>query len=149
MGSKRGAVVSAEQLAAAATALAAAVEAGGQELPAAERSRADAVVAKVSERTALVGGHTVVALAGATGSGKSSLFNALVGDAVANVGVRRPTTSTPTAAIWGDEPVADLLDWLGVGTRHLVPADPAAEQGGGRRGGPVGSLDGLVLLDLP
>jgi hypothetical protein len=45
--------------------------------------------------------------------------------------------------------VGDLLDWLGVGTRHLVPADPAAEQGGGRRGGPVGSLDGLVLLDLP
>ena len=35
---------------------------------------------KVSERTALVGGHTVVALAGATGSGKSSLFNVLVGD---------------------------------------------------------------------
>ena len=64
MGSSRGAVVSAEQLAAAATALAAAVEAGGEQLPAAERQRADAVVAKVSERTALVGGHTVVALAG-------------------------------------------------------------------------------------
>ena len=141
MGSARGAVVSPEQLSAAATALAAAVEAGGQELPAAERSRADAVVAKVSERTALVGGHTVVALAGATGSGKSSLFNALVGDAVAKVGVRRPTTSTPTAAIWGDEPVADLLDWLGVGTRHLVPgSDPGTQ---------LGSLDGLVLLDLP
>ena len=65
-----------------------------------------AVVAKVEERTALVGGHTVVALAGATGSGKSSLFNALVGSPVATVGVRRPTTSTPTAAIWGDEPSA-------------------------------------------
>ena len=67
MGSSRGAVVSAEQLSAAATALAAAVEAGGAQLPAPERERADAVVAKVSERTALVGGHTVVALAGATG----------------------------------------------------------------------------------
>jgi len=149
MGSSRGAVVSAEQLSAAATALAAAVEAGGAQLPAPERERADAVVAKVSERTALVGGHTVVALAGATGSGKSSLFNVLVGAPVATVGVRRPTTSTPTAAIWGEEPVGDLLDWLGVGTRHLVPAETADGNGGGRRGGPVGSLDGLVLLDLP
>ena len=141
--------MSAEQLSAAATALASAVEAGGEQLPAAERQRADAVVAKVSERTALVGGHTVVALAGATGSGKSSLFNALVGGPVATVGVRRPTTSTPTAAIWGDEPVGDLLDWLGVGARHLVPSDGEADARAGRRGGPVGSLDGLVLLDLP
>ncbi len=141
MGSSRGAVVSPEQLEASATALAAAVEAGGEQLPEGERARADAVVAKVTERTALVGGHTVVALAGATGSGKSSIFNALVGSEVATVGVRRPTTSTPTAAIWGEEPVGDLLDWLGVGTRHLVVADDDGAQ--------VGSLDGLVLLDLP
>lgn len=145
MGSARGAVVSPEQLAAAAMALAAAVEAGGEELPAAERDRGDAVVAKVSQRTALVGGHTVVALAGATGSGKSSLFNALVGDAVAKVGVRRPTTSTPTAAVWGDEPVGELLDWVGVGTRHLVRRDGDA----GDAGAQLGTLDGLVLLDLP
>lgn len=141
MGSSRGAVVSPEQLEASATALAAAVEAGGEQLPEGDRARADAVVAKVTERTALVGGHTVVALAGATGSGKSSIFNALVGSEVATVGVRRPTTSTPTAAIWGEEPVGDLLDWLGVGTRHLVAADDDGAQ--------VGSLDGLVLLDLP
>ena len=50
--------------------------------------RAEAVVAKVGERTAIAGGHTVVALAGATGSGKSSLFNALVGADVADG--RRP-----------------------------------------------------------
>ena len=147
MGSARGAVVSAEELSAAATALAAAVDAGGEQLPGPERARADAVVAKVAERTALVGDHTVVALAGATGSGKSSLFNALVGAEVATVGMRRPTTSTPTAAVWGDEPVGELLDWLGVGQRHLVA----------RHGGPddddgaaqLGSMDGLVLLDLP
>ncbi len=149
MGSSSGAVVSVEQLSAASTALASAVEAGGDQLPAVESERARAVVAKVSERTALVGGHTVVALAGATGSGKSSLFNALVGTPVATVGVRRPTTSTPTAAIWGSEPVGDLLDWLGVGTRHLVTSDPEPVPRGGRHEGPVGSLDGLVLLDLP
>jgi len=149
MGSSRGAVVSAEQLSAAADSLAAAVDAGGKQLPEVERARATAVVAKVSERTALVGGHTVVALAGATGSGKSSLFNALVGLPVAVVGVRRPTTSTPTAAIWGDEPVGDLLDWLGVGARHLVAPATQVDPREGRRGGPVGSLDGLVLLDLP
>ena len=140
MGQARGAVVSPEELAAAAAALAAAAEAGGAQLPRGERSRADAVVAKVEQRTALVGGRTVVALAGATGSGKSSLFNALVGEDVATVGVRRPTTSTPTAAVWGDEPAGELLDWLGVGTRHHVAADA---------GGQLGTLDGLVLLDLP
>lgn len=152
MGSSRGAVVSAEQLAAAAGALSAAVAAGGDELPSGERRRADAVVAKVGERTALVGAHTVVALAGATGSGKSSLFNALVGEDVAKVGVRRPTTSTPTAAVWGSEPAGELLDWLGVGTRHLVggTGGSAGSVGvGPAAAGPLGSLDGLVLLDLP
>jgi GTPase Era involved in 16S rRNA processing len=140
MGSARGAAVSPEQLSAVATALGAAVQAGGSELPRGDRSRATTVVEKVGQRTALVGGHTVVALAGATGSGKSSLLNALVGSTVAAVGVRRPTTSTPTAAVWGDERAGELLDWLGVGTRHHVD-----EEGGPQ----VGTLDGLVLLDLP
>ena len=35
-----------------------------------------------------------MALAGATGSGKSSLFNALLGEEVSAPGVRRPTTGT-------------------------------------------------------
>ena len=37
------------------------------------------VVARAGGRLALSGSHTVVALAGTTGSGKSSLFNALAG----------------------------------------------------------------------
>jgi GTP-binding protein EngB required for normal cell division len=86
--------------------------------------------------------RTVVALAGATGSGKSSTFNALVGEEVARVGVRRPTTSTTQAAVF---PVAErqmegadgLLDWLGVTERYV--ADPAR----------AADLAGLVLLDLP
>ncbi|QKE86157.1 ABC transporter [Arthrobacter sp. NEB 688] len=141
MGRGHGATVSPERLAAASDALAAAVDAGGRELPEAHATRAAQVVTKVGQRTGLAGAHTVVALAGATGSGKSSLFNALVGAEVATVGVRRPTTSTPTAAVWGDEPAGELLDWLGVGSRHLVE--------GSGPGGQVGTLDGLVLLDLP
>lgn len=133
--------VSAAELATAADALEDAIATGGAELPAGPTAAASAVVVKVRERTALVGGHTVVALAGATGSGKSSLFNALVGNSVATVGARRPTTSTPTAATWGDEPVGELLDWLGVSKRHHVSGAEAQPA--------VGSLDGLVLLDLP
>lgn len=83
--------------------------------------------------------HTVVALAGATGSGKSSTFNALVGRPLAATGVRRPTTSVSQAAVFvrGDALGADaagLLDWLGV-RHHDVLVDDA--------------LTGLVLLDLP
>ena len=114
-----------------------ALESGGACLEPRAAERAQQVVDKVSQRTALVGGHTVVALAGATGSGKSSLFNALAGADVAQVGLRRPTTSTPTAAVWGEEPAGDLLDWLSVGARHQVPVSDD------------GALDGLVLVDLP
>lgn len=80
--------------------------------------------------------RTVVALLGATGSGKSSLFNALVGADVAATGVRRPTTDRTRAAVWGDDDADELVDWLGVRDRHRVAGgDPA--------------LDGLVLLDVP
>ncbi|QCB94073.1 GTPase [Cellulomonas shaoxiangyii] len=98
------------------------------------------VVAHVRERLALAPSTTVVALAGATGSGKSSLFNALAGADVARPGTLRPTTSRPLAAVATDEDVHALLDWLEVGDRHALPADnPTA------RGLPTG----LVLLDLP
>jgi len=137
--------VTAEKLGDAASALREAVRIGGPQLPAGPSETASTVVTKVHERTSLVGGHTVVALAGATGSGKSSLFNTLVGATVATVGARRPTTSTPTAATWGDEPVGELLDWLGVTSRHHVTSTAIGSDGGQT----VGSLDGLVLLDLP
>lgn len=41
----------------------------------------------------------VVALAGGTGSGKSSLFNAIAGEDLVDVGGVRPTTHTPAAAV--------------------------------------------------
>ena len=96
-------------------------------------ARAAAVVARAGDRLQLGLEATVVALAGPTGAGKSSLFNALAGDALAAPGHRRPTTSTATAAIWGEDVADDLLDWLEVPRRHRL----------------AGALDGLVLLDLP
>lgn len=127
--------LSVDELRSRSTSLREAVDAGGDLLDPRAAARATEVIDKVDERTRLVGGHTVVALAGATGSGKSSLFNALVGAEVAQAGMRRPTTSTPTAGVWGEEPVGELLDWLEVGARHSVDGS--------------GELDGLVLLDLP
>jgi len=82
--------------------------------------------------------HTVIALAGSTGVGKSSLFNALVGSDVSDVGVRRPTTGVAHAAIWGDGPGAGdrLLDWLAIGRRHHVTTSEPGRSG-------------LILIDLP
>jgi GTP-binding protein EngB required for normal cell division len=98
--------------------------------------RAQEVVDRAHERLRLSGEHTVVTLAGATGSGKSSLFNRLTGSDLARVGVRRPTTSRALACTWAAEGAGELLDWLGVDTRHEVDAE-------------AGRLRGLVLLDLP
>lgn len=130
------------------TALESALVAGSGILQPEDEVRARTLVTKVAERTALSGDHTVVALAGATGSGKSSLFNALVGSDVATVGARRPTTSRPTAALWGDRDAGALLDWLRVDARHVVGTSSDTSSGGNLSGG-AGALDGLVLLDLP
>jgi energy-coupling factor transporter ATP-binding protein EcfA2 len=145
MGSKKVRPITTEELSGRSTALGQALETGGAELDPLQVREAAAVIDKIRERTSKTGGHTVVALAGATGSGKSSLFNALVGSTVAVVGARRPTTARPIAAVWGDEDATELLDWLSVAGRHHVDAAGEPDKGSGA----VGSLDGLVLLDLP
>lgn len=110
-----------------------------------ERLRATRTVADhARQRLSLAPELTVVALAGPTGSGKSSLFNALAGRTISPVGVRRPTTSAAYACVWGPlSEAAPLLDWLEVDRQCRFPQDslPAA-------GDPAG-LRGLVLLDLP
>jgi GTP-binding protein EngB required for normal cell division len=97
------------------------------------------VVDQADRRLAISGSATVVALAGATGSGKSSIFNAFSGTTLATVGVRRPTTAHAMACSWGEESAEDLLDWLQIPRRHALESDPAT----------AAALDGLVLLDLP
>jgi GTP-binding protein EngB required for normal cell division len=87
--------------------------------------------------------HTVVALAGATGSGKSSLFNALARIEVSPAGDLRPTTDAAHACVWGGEGAAPLLDWLGVDRWRRFVRESVLDA---EREAP---LRGLVLLDLP
>ena len=132
---------SSEELATRTSALSMALHTGSDELDPEVVAKARRAVDKAEERLTIAGDHTVVALAGATGSGKSSLFNALVGGDVAAIGARRPTTSKPTAAVFGTTEAGPLLDWLQVDARHVVDPTTAEDV--------AGSLDGLVLLDLP
>ena len=74
----------------------------------------EALLRRAGERLRLSGNHTVVALAGGTGSGKSTLFNALAGATFSQPGVTRPTTRHVHACVWGMQGAAPLLDWLGV-----------------------------------
>ncbi|MEV4396614.1 YfjP family GTPase [Nonomuraea sp. NPDC049607] len=104
-------------------------------LPEQDVSAARAVAERAGARRSLSVDHTVAALAGATGSGKSSLYNALAGEELAAVGVTRPTTSTAQAALWDGEGAGPLLDWLDVPRRHSAAEAPGTS--------------GLVLLDLP
>ncbi|WP_228010785.1 GTPase [Nonomuraea phyllanthi] len=98
-------------------------------------SSARAVAERAGARRTLSLDHTVAALAGATGSGKSSLYNALAGTDLAAVGVVRPTTAAAQAALWDGDGAGPLLDWLDIPQRHSAT--------------PVSDLSGLVLLDLP
>ncbi|MFC9289523.1 GTPase [Streptomyces sp. NPDC057052] len=103
-------------------------------------SEAGRVLDEAAARRRLSGQHTVVAIAGATGSGKSQLFNALAGVTISETGVRRPTTAAPIACSWSDG-AAPLIDRLGIPgrlrRRPVQSADAEAQ------------LRGLVLVDLP
>ena len=106
--------------------------------------RAATVVERGTSRLRLSAHHTVVGIAGATGSGKSSTFNALTGLELSAVGVRRPTTSWATACMWGTEGAGELLEWLGIPPRHQTTRDSMLDT---RR--ESNALEGVVLLDLP
>ncbi|MFH9133008.1 GTPase [Streptomyces sp. NPDC017524] len=104
-------------------------------------AEAGRVLDEAAARQRLSSRHTVIAVAGATGSGKSTLFNALAGAPISDTGLRRPTTSQPIACSWTDG-AAGLLDRLAVPGRLRRRPHP----------GPAASdeaLQGLVLVDLP
>jgi energy-coupling factor transporter ATP-binding protein EcfA2 len=103
---------------------------------------AESVLKRAGERLRLSGNHTVVALGGGTGSGKSTLFNALAGATFSPPGVTRPTTRHAHACVWGMQGAAPLLDWLGVQRRHRYARASVLDSG-------ESDLDGLILLDLP
>jgi len=103
---------------------------------------AEDLLARAGERLRLSAEHTVVALAGGTGSGKSSLFNALAGADLSPVGVTRPITIAPHACVWHMDGAGPLLDWLGVPRRYRYRRASALDSG-------EESMAGLVLLDLP
>jgi len=112
-------------------------DAGAGRIPSEIATEAQALLQQTEARRSRSPEHTVVGVFGATGSGKSSLVNALVGDEVAKAHVRRPTTSQALAVTWDATGAAELLDWLDIRERveRTHPIDPRAGK--------------LVLVDLP
>ena len=119
-----------------------AVERGGQAIGPDTVARVREILDGVRERLALGVDHTIVALMGGTGSGKSSLFNTIAGLQFAEVGVQRPTTAEVTACVWAQD-VDALLDWL------RVPTDRRIERESALDADTQADLRGLVLLDMP
>ena len=78
----------------------------------------------------------IVVILGSTGSGKSSLFNGLVGRAMSPSGVLRPTTRRPLAVVHPDDAGADLLPGMVARGAVSLSGDPEARRG-------------LVLVDAP
>ncbi len=78
----------------------------------------------------------VLALAGGTGVGKSTLLNAIAGEEVSSASARRPTTAEPVAWVPADRrrDLSGLLTWLGVTQVREHRAE---------------SLGELAVLDLP
>ncbi|MFC7328781.1 GTPase [Marinactinospora rubrisoli] len=131
-----------EELIARLDGLAAMLEIGGDDIDADLAARARQLLDHAGARLRLSADHTVVALAGGTGSGKSSLFNALCGLEFSRVGITRPTTSSAHACVWGNEGADGLLDWLGVPPRYRRSRTSELDRGDSE-------LTGLILLDLP
>ncbi len=82
------------------------------------------------------GAALVVVILGSTGSGKSSLFNALAGRALSASGVLRPTTRRPMALVHPDDASDEVLPGMAARGAVEITTDPGARAG-------------LVLVDAP
>ena len=96
--------------------------------------RTDDFTRRMSDKRRRLGMPIIVAMLGGTGTGKSTLVNALLGKQVVQSGNVRPTTNQPTLIC---RPNLRPGDW-GIDTNaiQVVPCDSPA-------------LDRLVLLDCP
>ncbi|HEU4750766.1 MAG TPA: GTPase, partial [Acidimicrobiia bacterium] len=102
----------------------------------AEARAAQSLLGQIERRLGFKGDTYVMALAGGTGVGKSSVLNALAGQPVSPARALRPTTEHPLAWVANDsrEMLAPLLDWLGI---SRVVGHHRAD------------LQGVAILDLP
>lgn len=115
---------------------------GKKFLPIELQKQGNQILTAARQRLDLGVEHTLVALVGGTGSGKSSTFNAIAGLEFADVGVKRPTTVRTAACSW-DSDATNLLDWVGVDNDRRISRDTALD------GAEQEALKGLILLDLP
>jgi GTP-binding protein EngB required for normal cell division len=94
------------------------------------------LIERINRRLGFPGGVYVLALAGGTGVGKSSVLNALAGESVSPVRSLRPTTEQPLAWVADEsrQELQPLFDWLEI--ENVV--------GHGRN-----DLSGVAIIDLP
>ncbi|MCL1692285.1 MAG: 50S ribosome-binding GTPase [Actinomycetia bacterium] len=99
----------------------------------ADRDDAATLAAAARRRRDYLSGTIVVAIAGGTGSGKSSLLNALAGREVVSTSALRPHTDEPLAWIPANDPViSSMMEAVGI--------EAIVEYDGGF---------GLAIVDLP
>lgn len=98
------------------------------------RTDAAARLAELRMRALRANASLVMAIIGGTGSGKSSLLNAIAAEEVASTGRLRPHTHEPTAWVPAarDHGLEAMLDDLGITNRHRHE-----------------KMSGLALIDMP